>query len=357
MKKSDFPRCIVIILSVFLFFLFIMPSAFGQSYNTFSLRDDTPYKDLSIEELHKQINLAWLYNKEGLITLLQEGVRRSDPDSQFKLGYCYLIGKQMPVDYEESFYWYKKAADQSYPKAYYDIGAAYYYGRGITKDKEMAVKYYTASYDSSTNNSDREMSARTLGRIYSKENAEKAIEWFKKAADIHYESYGEIDELSNESLKELGVDYNPATRSTNYTRNTYASRSSSSKSSTQKSNSSQRTSSRPINWATDVIMPPIIDYSNIPFNSVGTYPVGGGYSGTIDGGSYNSGGAGNSSNSASRCTWCNGTGKVVKNDNAPANFGISKPKQRCPECGEIYDPNVRNHYHQTCSHCHGTGLR
>lgn len=56
-----------------------------------------------------------------------------------------------------------------------------------------------------------------------------------------------------------------------------------------------------------------------------------------------------------KCVYCNGTGQITKNDNAPTNFGIEKPRQRCSTCGEWYNPNVFNHYHIRCSHCGGTG--
>lgn len=57
-----------------------------------------------------------------------------------------------------------------------------------------------------------------------------------------------------------------------------------------------------------------------------------------------------------RCAYCNGTGKITKNDNAPSNFGIDKPKKQCATCGEWYNPNVFNHYHVRCGHCGGSGV-
>lgn len=82
--------------------------------------------------------------------------------------------------------------------------------------------------------------------------------------------------------------------------------------------------------------------------------------------SYNNSGANpnnrNSYNNSSspqtrqfKCTYCNGTGRIEKNDNAPANFGTDRPRQRCNECGKWYDPDVFTHYHQQCRHCSGTG--
>lgn len=57
-----------------------------------------------------------------------------------------------------------------------------------------------------------------------------------------------------------------------------------------------------------------------------------------------------------KCHYCNQTGMITRNDNAPASFGISQPKKQCSTCGEWFDPTVRNHYHIKCSHCNGTGF-
>lgn len=56
-----------------------------------------------------------------------------------------------------------------------------------------------------------------------------------------------------------------------------------------------------------------------------------------------------------KCAYCNGAGKIEKNDIAPASFGQSRPKQRCNECGKLYDPTTFTHYHVVCGHCGGTG--
>jgi len=55
-----------------------------------------------------------------------------------------------------------------------------------------------------------------------------------------------------------------------------------------------------------------------------------------------------------KCAYCDG-GTIERNDNAPATYGQSRPRQKCPTCGKWYDPNVVTHYHQTCRHCGGTG--
>lgn len=51
-----------------------------------------------------------------------------------------------------------------------------------------------------------------------------------------------------------------------------------------------------------------------------------------------------------KCGFCGGKGSVVK---YVANFGIN-PGEWCDECGKKV---TSGHYHETCTHCHGTGER
>ena len=76
---------------------------------------------------------------------------------------------------------------------------------------------------------------------------------------------------------------------------------------------------------------------------------------------YNNGGSSTNGHSNSqsarkfKCAYCNGSGRIERNDNAPASFGQSRANKKCNECGKIYDPTVFNHYHVQCGHCGGTG--
>lgn len=82
-----------------------------------------------------------------------------------------------------------------------------------------------------------------------------------------------------------------------------------------------------------------------------------------NGGYVNSNGANNNNSTGSttqpvrqfKCVYCNGTGRIERNDNAPASFGQTRANKKCNECGKIYDPTVFNHYHVQCGHCGGTG--
>lgn len=56
-----------------------------------------------------------------------------------------------------------------------------------------------------------------------------------------------------------------------------------------------------------------------------------------------------------KCNFCDGKGKITRNDNPPPSFGYSKARKKCSECGYEYDPTNVNHYHVRCSNCKGKG--
>ena len=48
----------------------------------------------------------------------------------------------MPRDDAEAVRWYRKSADQGYPKAQYALGFMYYYGYGVQRDRVQAVDLF-----------------------------------------------------------------------------------------------------------------------------------------------------------------------------------------------------------------------
>ena len=70
--------------------------------------------------------------------------------------------------------------------------------------------------------------------------------------------------------------------------------------------------------------------------------------------SYNNNNTG--SQSKSRCAWCNGTGRITKNDHVTQytsnDYTVT---ERCRECGYEYISTYTHHYHLDCGHCGGTG--
>lgn len=59
---------------------------------------------------------------------------------------------------------------------------------------------------------------------------------------------------------------------------------------------------------------------------------------------------------SSQCPWCNGNGKIVKNDHI-TQYGLNSyyVYKKCPECGIEYNSTLVNHYHIQCGKCGGTG--
>ena len=59
---------------------------------------------------------------------------------------------------------------------------------------------------------------------------------------------------------------------------------------------------------------------------------------------------------SSRCPWCNGTGRITKNDHVP-QYGLNSYNEyvKCNECGTTFNRTYTNHYHLDCGHCGGTG--
>lgn len=58
----------------------------------------------------------------------------------------------------------------------------------------------------------------------------------------------------------------------------------------------------------------------------------------------------------SRCTYCGGTGKIVKNLSV-SQYGVrNEIKTRCSECGGYFYPSS-GHSHIHCKYCGGTGVR
>lgn len=96
-----------------------------------------------------------------------------------------------------------------------------------------------------------------------------------------------------------------------------------------------------------------------------TYPQGG-YAGS---GTYNNGNSGSLSHSNSnsyhqdkpqktrhKCSACNGSGSIVRNDGSISSYGTNGYMKRCTTCGQEYW-STTFHRHETCRFCHGRGYQ
>ena len=59
-----------------------------------------------------------------------------------KLANCYYNGEGTTKDYNQAFYWYKKAAEAGNSDAMLNVGSMYLRGEGSTKDLNQAKYWY-----------------------------------------------------------------------------------------------------------------------------------------------------------------------------------------------------------------------
>ena len=67
--------------------------------------------------------------------------QNNDASAQVYIGWCYLLGKGVPMDGEEAAKWMKKAADQNEPYGQLVYGDMLYRGNVIPKNINEAIKY------------------------------------------------------------------------------------------------------------------------------------------------------------------------------------------------------------------------
>ena len=69
-------------------------------------------------------------------------------EAQDSLGAMYEKGQGVRQDYATAVKWYRKAADQGYPKAQYDLGFMYANGRSVRRDPIRAYMWLTVAWES-----------------------------------------------------------------------------------------------------------------------------------------------------------------------------------------------------------------
>lgn len=111
------------------------------------------------------------------------GANNGDANAQLNLGRCYFYGKGITQDYNESFKWYTKSAEQGNAQAQDNLGLMYYNGQGVTQDYKEAVKWFTKAAEQGN-----AMAQGSLGALFYKgqgvkQNYKEAAKWYAKAAE------------------------------------------------------------------------------------------------------------------------------------------------------------------------------
>ena len=74
---------------------------------------------------------------------------QDDPYSQLYLAYMYEHGKGLPVDMEQAYSWYRKAADHGMPAGQHSLGLMYAEGIVVPQDDLAAyIFFYMAAVQS-----------------------------------------------------------------------------------------------------------------------------------------------------------------------------------------------------------------
>ncbi len=72
---------------------------------------------------------------------LRVSAENGDPESQYQLGFLYMVGREVPRDYKLASDWYTKSAMQGNGRAQFSLGVMYSQGKGVTRDYGKA-KYW-----------------------------------------------------------------------------------------------------------------------------------------------------------------------------------------------------------------------
>ncbi|MFO0699875.1 MAG: tetratricopeptide repeat protein [Nitrospira sp.] len=65
-----------------------------------------------------------------------------DPEAQNQLGIHYSEGRELPQNYQEAKYWFKRAADQGHAGAQVNLGTLYALGQGAPFSDPMALFWF-----------------------------------------------------------------------------------------------------------------------------------------------------------------------------------------------------------------------
>ena len=163
-------------------------------------------------------------NLETAVEYYHKAAQQGDADAQCMLGCYYGEGTKNP-DFEKSFFWFQKSAEQGNLNAKFNLSSCYEYGEGVKRDRKKAnalllevaaagyplAQYYVAFYyrkgrygfpkdlkkafswyRKSAMGGDEDAQIE-LARLYdSEKNYKKALYWYRRAA-----KQGNIDAVSN----------------------------------------------------------------------------------------------------------------------------------------------------------------
>ena len=85
---------------------------------------------------------AYLKIKQEAAKWYRLAAEQDFTEAQFSLGYLYLNGEGVPIDYYESVKWTKLAAEKGHRSAQGNMGWCYENGKGVPQNYSEAVRWY-----------------------------------------------------------------------------------------------------------------------------------------------------------------------------------------------------------------------
>ena len=112
----------------------------------------------------------------GSIADLMSKAEQGDADAQFNLGFMYLMGEAIPLDYKEAFRWYRASAVQGKSSAQGSLGAMYRAGLGLPQDYILAHMWYNLAVANSELDQERRIWAKNRDATAKKMTSEQLAE-------------------------------------------------------------------------------------------------------------------------------------------------------------------------------------
>jgi TPR repeat protein len=122
-----------------------------------------------------------------LVETIKAAAEKGDPGQQCALGETYFSGRHgVAQNYAEAVYWFRKAAEQGYPKAQSVLGACYDSGEGVAKDSAEAVRWYRRAAEQGYR-----LAQFNLGVCYCNgdgvaTNHAESVKWYRRSAEQGY---------------------------------------------------------------------------------------------------------------------------------------------------------------------------